>query len=91
MSLPVAAHSLSTIAVWAGTIFFLEELAKGDLFLVFALVVVGGWFFAHRYFEETKGSSLPAIEQRYLDRAKVRKPSRFIYYAISTVAAGNGS
>ena len=90
MSLPVAAHWLFTIAVSAGTIFFLEELGKGDLFLIFALVAVGGWFFVHRYFEETKGLSLPAIEQRYLDRAKVRKPSRFIYYAISTVAAGNG-
>ncbi len=90
MSLPVAAHWLFSIAVSAGTIFLLEELEAGHLFLIFALVAFGGWFFVNRYFEETKGLSLPAIEQRYLDRAKVRKPSRFIYYAISTVAAGNG-
>ena len=90
MSLPVAAHWLFNIAVSAGTIFLLEELQAGHLLLTFALVAVGGWFFVHRYFEETKGLSLPAIEHRYLERAKARKPSRFMYYVISTVAAGSG-
>ncbi len=90
MSLPVAAHWLFNIVVTSGTIFFVQELNSGHFFLIFALVALGGWFFVKKNFEETKGLSLEAIQQRYLDRAKVRQPSKFIYYAISTVAAGGG-
>ena len=91
MSLPVAAHWLFSIAVSAGTIFLLEELEAGPLFQIFALKRLWAWFLVHRYFKETKGlSNSPAIEQRYLDRAKATKPTRSIYDVISTVAAGNG-
>lgn len=90
MSLPVASHWLFNIVVSAGTIFLLEELNAVHFFLIFAVVALGGWFFVKKYFTENKGLSLAAIQQRYLDQAKARQPTRFIYYAISTVAAGGG-
>jgi sugar porter (SP) family MFS transporter len=90
MSVPVAAHWLFAIVNASGAVFFLREQGGAGFYLLFTLVALAGFPFLRRFFPETAGLTLEAVQRRFAQWAAARAPGNAVYYAVTTVASTGG-
>jgi len=90
LSLPVAMHWLFDGLVSPTSLILTDAFGRSALFAVYAAVALAGVLVLRRVLPETRGASLPAIDRRFVAWAAQVQDSRFVHYAVTTLAATGG-